>query len=226
MKSEFNMFNLDQAIAEWRKELHAAGMDTAALLDELESHLREEIERQRRAGHGAQQSFEIARLCIGHADSLGAEFEKAGSAMGTPDRWLARFVLYAAGLGYGWVLFWAAHAVLHTPMGRAERLTGLAAIALSVAAAFGGRWVRQFLPAIPDKRVRAAIQAAGFLPAIVLLPVFSQVVLPHWDLTDFRPGPLLVAALWTTTSLPFAFGLWKGLEESVCRSVNVRKQNV
>jgi hypothetical protein len=111
-------------------------------------------------------------------------------------------------------------------MGRAERLTGLAAIALSVAAAFGGRWVRQFLPAIPDKRVRAAIQAAGFLPAIVLLPVFSQVVLPHWDLTDFRPGPLLVAALWTTTSLPFAFGLWKGLEESVCRSVNVRKQNV
>jgi hypothetical protein len=226
MKSEFDMFNLDQAIAQWRKELRAAGLNAPALLDELESHLREEFERQRRAGHGAQQSFQIACQCIGRADSLGAEFENAGSAMGTRDRWLARFVLYAAGLGYGWVLFWAAHAVLHTPMSRAERLSGLAAIVLSVAAAFGGRWVRRFLPAIPDKRVRAAIQAAGFLPAIVLLPVFSQVALPHWDLTDFRPGPLLVAALWTTTSLPFAFGLWKGLEEAVCRSVKVRKHNV
>jgi hypothetical protein len=226
MKSEFNMFNLDQAIAEWRKELHAAGMDTAALLDELESHLREEFERQRRAGHGAQQSFQIARQCIGQADSLGAEFENAGSAMGTRDRWLARFVLYAAGLGYGWVLFWAAHAVLHTPMSRAERLSGLAAIVLSVAAAFGGRWVRRFLPAIPDKRVRAAIQAAGFLPAIVLLPVFAWLVLPHWNFADFKPGPLLVVTLWTMTSLPFAFGLWKGLEEAVCRSVKVRKHNV
>ena len=167
MKSEFDMFNLEQAIAQWRNELRAAGMNTPALLDELESHLREEFERQRRAGHDAQQSFQIARQCIGRADSLGTEFEKAGSAMGTPDRWIARFVLYAAGLGYGWVLFWAAHTVLHTPMSRAERLSGLAAIALSVAAAFGGRWAADFF-----RPFRTNGSGRRFKPPVSCRPLF------------------------------------------------------
>jgi hypothetical protein len=40
------MFNLEQSIAEWRQQMLAAGIKTPATLNELESHLREEFERQ------------------------------------------------------------------------------------------------------------------------------------------------------------------------------------
>ena len=38
------MFDLEQAIAEWRKQMLAAGIKAPVPLDELESHLREEVE--------------------------------------------------------------------------------------------------------------------------------------------------------------------------------------
>ena len=44
------MFNLEQAITEWRQRMLAAGLRSPVPLDELESHLRDEIERQVRAG--------------------------------------------------------------------------------------------------------------------------------------------------------------------------------
>ena len=37
------MFNLDQSITEWRRQMLAAGIKTPALLDELESHLRDDV---------------------------------------------------------------------------------------------------------------------------------------------------------------------------------------
>jgi hypothetical protein len=44
------MFNLEQSIIEWRKQMLAAGIKTPVPLDELEIHLREEIERQMASG--------------------------------------------------------------------------------------------------------------------------------------------------------------------------------
>ena len=40
------MFNLNQAIEGWRREMLAAGIKTPVPLDELESHLREDVEHQ------------------------------------------------------------------------------------------------------------------------------------------------------------------------------------
>ena len=40
------MFNLETAVAEWRQELLAAGIKAPEPLEELESHLREEIDGQ------------------------------------------------------------------------------------------------------------------------------------------------------------------------------------
>ena len=220
------MFDLEQAIAEWRRQMSAAGIESPATLDELESHLREEMERQMRGGHDPQESFRIACQCIGRADALGTEFKKAGSAREVLDHRLAQIVLYATGLAYGWVLFWALHALLQAPMGRGERLTGLAAVGLSIVAAFGGRFHCRWLPALPDKRFRAAIQAAGFLPAIVGLPLFAWVVLPHWDFNSAQMGTRFVVMLWIMSSLPLAFGLWKGLEEAADRTRQPKNQNV
>jgi hypothetical protein len=40
------MFNLEQEIAVWRQKMAAGGLKPMEVLDELESHLREEIEHQ------------------------------------------------------------------------------------------------------------------------------------------------------------------------------------
>ena len=46
-----------QSIAEWRKQMLAAGIKTPVPLEELEIHLREEIERQMQSGMNEQASF-------------------------------------------------------------------------------------------------------------------------------------------------------------------------
>ena len=38
------MFDLDQAVAQWRQQMSADGIKNSATLDELESHLRDDIE--------------------------------------------------------------------------------------------------------------------------------------------------------------------------------------
>ena len=44
------MFDLEKAIADWRRQMLAAGIKTPVPLEELESHLREEIEQQMKSG--------------------------------------------------------------------------------------------------------------------------------------------------------------------------------
>ena len=43
------MFNLDQSITEWRRQMVAGGIQSPRVLDELESHLRDDAEEQERA---------------------------------------------------------------------------------------------------------------------------------------------------------------------------------
>ena len=51
------MFDLEQSIAEWRQQMLAAGIKTPVPLEELEIHLREEIERQMKSGLNEQTGF-------------------------------------------------------------------------------------------------------------------------------------------------------------------------
>jgi hypothetical protein len=74
------MFNLEQAISEWRQQLVIGGLKTPDVLNELESHLRDDVEQQVRSGLGVQQAFEAATRRIGQATLLQAEFEKADQA--------------------------------------------------------------------------------------------------------------------------------------------------
>jgi hypothetical protein len=70
------MFDLDQSIAEWRQQMLAAGIKTPVPLDELESHLREEIERQMKSGPNEQEAFTAAAQKLGQASALKREFQK------------------------------------------------------------------------------------------------------------------------------------------------------
>jgi hypothetical protein len=72
------MFQLDQAIAKWRRKMAADGLKTRALLDELESHLRDDVERQMQSGHGVEPAFQAAVARLGQAGALKDEFSKIG----------------------------------------------------------------------------------------------------------------------------------------------------
>jgi hypothetical protein len=73
------MFDLEQAIADWRKQMLAAGIQAPVPLEELESHLREDIQRQMKSGLNQQKAFEISTQRIGQPESLKSEFKKNGS---------------------------------------------------------------------------------------------------------------------------------------------------
>jgi len=76
------MFNLEQAIVEWRRQMLAAGIKTPVPLEELESHLREDIKQQIQTGKMPQEAFESASAQMGEALPLNLEFKKAGGFHG------------------------------------------------------------------------------------------------------------------------------------------------
>ena len=76
------MFELETAIEDWRRQMTGSGIKTAAVLDELESHLREAIEQEMSSGLTGQQAFEFAVRSVGQADALKTEFAKTGGVFG------------------------------------------------------------------------------------------------------------------------------------------------
>lgn len=70
------MFDLERAIAEWRQHMLAAGIKTPVPLEELESHLRDGVDRQIKSGLDEQQAFAAAVQEIGKAGVVKNEFTK------------------------------------------------------------------------------------------------------------------------------------------------------
>jgi leader peptidase (prepilin peptidase)/N-methyltransferase len=73
------MFDLEKAVEKWRQQMLAAGIKTPVPLEELESHLCEDVEQNLASGLSAQQAFEVAAQRIGCAGSLQTEFNKIES---------------------------------------------------------------------------------------------------------------------------------------------------
>jgi hypothetical protein len=70
------MFNLEQSISEWRGEMLSAGVKNPDVVDELESHLREDWARRVQSGESEEQAFEGAVQGVGQASLLEHEFAK------------------------------------------------------------------------------------------------------------------------------------------------------
>jgi hypothetical protein len=70
------MFNLERSISDWRQQMLAAGIQSPVPLEELESHLREEWERQIKCGLAESAAFAIAVQRIGQPGVLKNEFKK------------------------------------------------------------------------------------------------------------------------------------------------------
>lgn len=71
--------NLEQVISDWRRELADGGITSEDVVDELESHLRDDIERRTRCGASPGGAFESAVKQMGEAKNLKVEFDKIQS---------------------------------------------------------------------------------------------------------------------------------------------------
>ena len=74
------MFDLNERIARWRKEWAQSEALGRSDLEELESHLREEIENLRSLKLSDEEAFWVARHRLGDTSSLAGEFAKINRA--------------------------------------------------------------------------------------------------------------------------------------------------
>ena len=209
------MFNLEQSIADWRTHMLAAGIKTPVPLDELESHLREEIEQQMQSGLNAAEAFDSAVEKIGRAHAVQNEFEKAEAAE-AGRTWKAGQIWSGAIMGLlqliliGSVLF-------NSEMQFGDRLSGLAAIATSfLFAGVSGLLSYRISPSIHHAQTRMAlIVFGGGFPLLCWLSIFAPFVLTGHESVF---GQWLTAVLWAVcpTLGIFAGFIW-GIEAAARR---------
>ena len=90
------MFNLDRAIADWRRQMADGGINAPAILDELEEHLCEEFTQQMQVGLDAQNIFDAAVQQVGQAGVLQHEFKIAGET--NERKYMKRVLIISAGV--------------------------------------------------------------------------------------------------------------------------------
>jgi hypothetical protein len=196
------MFDLEKSIAEWRRQMLAAGIKTPVPLDELESHLREEIERQMKAGHSGEEAFTSAIQKIGPAHIVQKEFMKIGTFLKRPNwKWFTvLFLAYTAlyPLLVGSLMFIFKNGVFSEMNGSQQILGLLSAVVFSLAA-WGTQWSCGKYPLLRTNRIRDAI----FVPVMLWLVVLAYVIMPHSGLTESQGA---VVSLWGFAPFGIAFG--------------------
>ena len=70
------MHNLEKSIAQWRKTMMAAPAVSHETLDELENHLRENVEQLVRSGITEREAFLRTVKQLGGAPAIASEFQK------------------------------------------------------------------------------------------------------------------------------------------------------
>jgi hypothetical protein len=73
------MFDLNQSVREWRQQMLAAGIKAPVPMEELENHLRDDIEQRIRSGVDSHRAFQMSVQQIGEARSLKTEFERVAN---------------------------------------------------------------------------------------------------------------------------------------------------
>ncbi len=192
------MFDLEEAIADWRRQMLAAGIKTPVPLEELESHLREEIERQMRSGLNAQQAFGIAARKIGQAPELKREFKKIGDPMGMQKIIQLAGVIFVA-LALFCPLFLFLPFVTDPIFSLTAKMLAWALYAIIVATiVLSWKYNHKLLPVIRNQPLRRAIGIVCYGASLLWM---------RFGVFDFSPGGSYPRSLLLFLLFPFIFGL-------------------
>jgi len=205
------MFDLNQAISDWRRQMLDSDIKTPVPLDELENHLRDDVEDQMRSGLNAQQAFDTAVLRIGRAGALRGEFSKAGGRRDGQRRRFMRIYYVVFPVFYSVI---CAYGLLRIEMNVVQRILGFTAVALTALPLWSTPWFHKVLPVIRDGRIRMTIQIAGILSWLVCGLLFMNVVLPRLNLSESQ---IMVTVLWLVMPVATISGLAYGLGDAAQR---------
>jgi hypothetical protein len=140
------MFDIEKAVLEWRKEMAARGINAPEILNELESHLRDEVASRMSSGCGEETAFNAAVQNIGEGTALQAEFAKVSEAGLHSNKFLKRSCLVAA----LFMLLINTWTLLSYELSTLQRLFGI--IAVTVICAYLG-WLPHWLEAFRGDRL-------------------------------------------------------------------------
>jgi hypothetical protein len=168
------MFDLESAIAEWRRLMVAGGIKSLEVLDELETHLRDEIQRQIHSGADERHAYQTAVAGIGPASVLKAEFAKASSGHSRRRRtFLRTFYFISAAV----VLLINTWTLLEFEMSRLERALGVSAVSLICLYLACLPHLLKSLPTTPYIRLAKANKVASNL--LWLWPIWALLDAEH-----------------------------------------------
>jgi cation transport ATPase len=226
------MRDLNEKISEWRSRMAAGGIKSPAVLDELESHLREDVEREARAGWDEAAAFENAVNRIGRSDLLKAEFAKIKESK---EKLMSRIIGIACCVFTSlYSLMLAPHLFLIHELSPMERILGMTAVIITLVSLVGLKFSYKILPVIRNKRVRIWIVAMCGLVAVAWLGIFSSllpnVIVPYVfrNINVNAPTESLQALfaaglslLWAMTLAAVLGGAAYGLEEAARRGAKM-----
>jgi hypothetical protein len=189
------MFNLEQSISEWRRQLLAAGISSPVPLEELEMHLREDIGQLLNSGQNEAEAFKMAVQELGQARLLQNEFKKTGQAeYERKEEWTLRLViafmsLFALSLVAA-LLFRAGN--MHQ-CSSSQQISCLVAVAIFSLPVWCVPLAWRIYPVIPVKRTRDAVGVLGGVFLAFWMIVLCRAIMPHFD---FTMGQLMVVTFW------------------------------
>lgn len=183
----------------------AGGIKSSNTLDELESHLRDETERQLQHGTSEEAAFGSALRQMGRAELLKREFRKISRGSIALERFMIGLGIVFIGFG----IFLSAVTIVLCLSGWGDRLMASAAVAGTLLVACGWRYALPFLPVIGAARKRWAAGLVCIAGGIGACCFYVSVILPLFEPGPDRPLPAI--GLWAIFILAFSSCLGLGL---------------
>ena len=213
-----NMFDLEQSIADWRRQMLAAGIKTPVPLEELEIHLREEIERRTESGLSETEAFKTSVQKIGTAQAVQNEFKKV-EASKENRQWHNVQIMFVALTGLVPLMGCAGFSEqgVYWEMTPGQIIATLAAGAVFSLLAWSGRLSYRLFPVIQTKRTRDTVRLVCALPVALWWVAFLCLILPRYN---FTVGQLFVTLPWALfPPMGACIGLIWGMETAARKKV-------
>jgi len=174
------MFDLERAIAEWREQLASDGISPPEVLDELESHLRDDIEQQMRSGLSPQQAFNAALQRLGRRDALKTEFKRISGRTEVLEKLMGLVGIILV----GFIVWMSGYTFLQMELSPSEQIVAYAAVAFTLLTACAWRYAVPFLPVIASRGKRVTVGLICIVLGVVFSNLFCHFILPHFESHD------------------------------------------
>jgi hypothetical protein len=173
-------FDLQQAITDWRRQLARGGIHSPDVLDELESHLRDDLQQQLRSGVGPRQAFHAALQRLGQNDALKIEFKKANPTAEVLGKLMTGVCVILA----AFIVWMSGYTFLQMELSPSGQIVAYAAVAVTLLVACGWRYAVPFLPVISSRPKRMTVGLGCIVSGIIFCNLFLHFVVPHFESQD------------------------------------------